>query len=249
MDNYYNELVEREYQYLKDSTKSSKRVNHLNNIIRIKKSLYFGMEYERNVYKDIKNCLTEYINSMNESSYGYDIFCKKTVIGLLKNVSHEKQIILYNFLIRLLKINFHINDEIIWCESQIKKIELNELWSSCNLFNFGKIFFLLSSYNIYSLLVCLLLLLAFINILFLPETYTNIKLFKITYETYYNDNFILNHIVNVNNYLFNFSNGAFKIESIDLSSLFVLVSIKLIFYIVIINFIIKEISRKVNKYD
>lgn len=249
MNSYYVKLIDREYLYLKENIKSSKKVNHLNNIIKIKKSLYLGIEYEKNVYEDIKNCLTEYINSINETSYQYDFFCKKTIKNLLKDLSYDKQIGLYTFLIRLLKINCHINDEIIWCESQIKKIELNKLWSSPNLFNFPKIFFLLSSYNIYSLLISLLLMLILINILFLPESYIGFKLFNVIYENYYKDNFILNHIVNVNNYLFNFSNGNFKIECNDLSSLLILVAIKLIFYLIIINFIIKEISRKVNKYD
>lgn len=249
MNKYYNKLIEREYNYLKEDIKPLKKVNHLNNIIRIKKSLYFGIEYEKNVYQDIKKWLIEYINSIDNSSYGYDLFCRKTVKSILSNVSNDKQIILYTFLIRLLKINCHINNEIIWCETQIKRIELNELWSSPNIFNFYKIFFLISSYNIYSLFVSLLLLLVCINILFLPETYIGLKLFTITYENYYTDNFILNHIVNINNYLFNFSNGNFKIESPDLISLLILVSIKLIFYVIIINFIIKEISRKVNKYD
>ncbi len=173
------------------------------------------------------------------------MFSKDIIKNILTDISDDKKLSLYYYLLRQLKINYFSNDEIIWCESEIKKIELAKLFCSNN---FIKMFFILTSYNVYTLIISLLCIIFIINILFLPEEILGITLFKITYEHYY-DNFILNHILNVNNYLLNFSNGSFKVVANTIIGFFTLVVIKIIFYIVIINYIVKQILRKVNKYE
>lgn len=245
MKDYYNRLIEEEYNKLNNSSKASAKMNHYNTIIKIKKSLYLGNKYEENIYQDIKCFLKYYICALDERSFEYDLFSKNIIKNIFMDISDDKKLVLYYYLMRQLKIKSFSNDEIIWCESQIKRIELIKF--SCN-FNFIKIFFLLTSYNVYSLILFLFIIMCFINILFLPETYIGVQLFTITYENYYDD-FILNHILNVSNYLLNFSNGSFKVVTNSILGFLTLLTIKIIFYIVIINYIVKEIFRKVSKYE
>ncbi|MCD4758010.1 MAG: hypothetical protein K8R39_07035 [Arcobacteraceae bacterium] len=247
---YLFTLIDKEQEHLrKDDLSSSAKSNHINNIIRIKKSIYTGENYEKQIYNDLKNWIKYYIISCDENNFGYDVFDKDIIVKMLNLVSYTQQILLYNFIIRQLKINSHTNDKIIWCESKIKKIEIFLLLTSCNPIDIIKSIFLISSYNVITLLISSFIFLIFVNIIFLPKEYLGINIFQITYEIYYKDNFLLNHILNVTNYFFNFSNGNFKIILENIYDLVLLLSLKIVFYLIIINFIIKEISRSVRKYD
>jgi hypothetical protein len=246
---YYQDLIDKEQLKFDKETSPSSKANYLNNIIRMKKSVYSKNSYTVYIYHDIKLWLSNYVKSFDENQYNYDIFSKDTVSQMISLVSEDRQMSLYYYLIRQLKMNSHTNDKISWCESKIKKLEIDELLKNCNVFNIFNLVFLFSSYNIFTLVITSIIYIGIVNILFLPEYYLGFKLFIIEYETYYPDNFILNHILNVTNYLFNFSNGDFKIIVNSFHGMLILVLLKIIFYLLIINFILVEMSRSLRKYE
>lgn len=246
---YFLKLLKNEKTKLHEEMSPSKKVNLINNIIRIKKSVYTKNTYESQIYSDIKLWLTNYVKSLDEHDYSYDIFSKDTILKMISLVSSTKQTSLYYYLIRQLKIYSHTNDKVSWCESQIKKLEIKILWESCNIFNIFRLIFSISSYNLLMLLITSLIYIAILNIVFLPEEYIGIQLFTIEYEEYYKNNFILNHILNVTNYLFNFCNGSFKIIADSILDMIILILVKIIFYLLIINFMVKEVTRSLRKYE
>lgn len=240
------DLIKEQQNLISKSNKASEKVNYLNTIIRIKKEIYSNKNYDTHVYLDIKDWINYYLESIEENSYGYDSFNKDVIENIFNLVDYECRIILYNYLIRHLKIKFHSDSIISWCEDRIKNLELKLILQDCSITNFMKLILKLSSYNIYALIITLIILFALINLVLLPEEYTGMNFFVIKYENYLNEQFVLNHIINVSNYLFDLSNGKFEITCISIYGVIILIFIKIIFYFIILNFIIKEIIKKVN---
>lgn len=224
------------------------KMNLLNNIIRMKKDIYTNEKYQDNIYSNIKDWIKHYILTIDNNNYKYDFFDKYKIEKMIQLLSFPQQIILYKYLIRQLKINAHTNDKILWCEERIKKTEIKLLLSECSLGNSIRLLFAVSSYNLQMLLFTFILLVVFINIIFLPKEYLGIELFTLEYA-HYNEDFIINHIVNITNYLFNFYNDGFNIITDSLFTIVLLLIIKISFYLIIINFIVKQITRSISQYE
>lgn len=241
-------FIQNEEIKLVKSSDNREKMNLTNNIIRMKMGLYNGSKLQENIYKNAKDWINYYILTIDCNNYQYDSFDKYKILKLVKLLSLSQQVSIYKYLIRQLKINAHTNDKIIWCEECIKKTEIKLLLKECKFGNSIKLVLAFSSYNIYMLIISFLILLIVINAILLPESYLGFKLFEITYAKY-TDDFLTNHIINIMNYLFNFYNNGFNIITDNIVKVLILLILKILFYLIIINFIFKQFVRSITKYE
>lgn len=239
-------LLEMKIKY-KDEENLNLKLEYLNTIIEI--NLY---DKDRDKIKNeqlyyyVKSWIELYINNkIRNMKYGYDIINLDSIHDRINEFYEaEKKQRLYKYTKSLLVNHFHNSKDINECEERIKEIEIEILTDSTNIIDFFRIILLVSSKNFINLFITIFICVTILTLMLKPDGKTII----IKYVNYC-DNTFLNHFINISSYLFNLSNNGFEIYINSIGSLIVVIVVKLLFIVIVFNYMIVELYKKVFNHE
>jgi hypothetical protein len=192
-------ILEIEEQKFIKSSSPIEKLSSINLIIQLKYKIY-GESCLDQLYRDVKIFIEYIVLSVKERIYGYDYIDTNKLKNMFLYFDPERRYYLYLFLERILKSN-GFEEDLMWAKTELKKTEIEYLckrgWKKNGIFkNIFRLIFTLSSLNICSMLMSLLVIVAVTCVILLPAPFQKMEIFNIKYHSYSN-NFILNHILNV----------------------------------------------------
>lgn len=230
------QLIRENIQSFNNSKNIHARLNHINLIVELMNK---DERYQLLQYKYLKIWIKYYILSTERKKYSYDdvVFnIVQTKISYLKKT--DERLKLLKYFIRQLN-HYKLNEEIYIYEDYQKQLELILSFEKSN---YTSAFLKLITYNLLSLSIILFLSLFFFTALFfLLEQY--LKILDIFSIIYIKNNFF-NISANLIAYLFNVNK---TLEFKTFSVLICLILIKIYFYLIVTYFIVKKITRKMEK--
>jgi hypothetical protein len=224
------------------------KFNKINSICEIKKACPELKNFKRSIYQDIKFYLISYVKSAENKKFGYDELRLELAFELIKSFSPKERISLAKYFQKILKQHY-LEDElkkcslfVNQCEFHHSKVQLKERKEI-----FSNILILLSSgitYNNITIgLILLIIPIAKILIL-LPAPFKSWIFYKVEYDNI-SSVFFINHILNCIGDFFGITKN-FKIQYLNWFSFLTAIFGKVFLILVIINFLIKELIRRLS---
>ncbi|MDR2994436.1 MAG: hypothetical protein LBV11_11565 [Bacillus cereus] len=247
-------FLEQQYIDLKSAAPISHRANILYNIAYIKNRYPHLINYHQTLYLDIKLYITYYVKDIGKNDYGYDVLNieKFYIIRLLQP---EQQLELYRFTQRSLKKANYKTEWIVkeMCLSEKMLLRKNLKNNSCSCINdfkkysidFFKLMRVMSIQNLFSLLISLFIFFVLLSVILLPSPFEATELFLIEYYSF-SDYYVVNHFCNVINYSFDIIPDTTEIIPLNWVSLLLFVVAKVFFFVLIMDFIIKNILKRIS---
>lgn len=207
---------------------------------------YITINYKQNKSSNSYQLIKQYINfniqAIKKENYGYDEMNYDKFIKLIKPLSYDEKLAILKYLISTFNTNlpdYNLDHYL----KEIKIIEINKIFHSNKIILYPKALILLSGISTSCLIITLLSVYILTTIILLPSIDNDISLFKVEYENYHN-NFHINHILNILSVFTGLSNNI-KISPLNIIGLFLLIIGKLIFMLIIINYVYKKITDKI----
>jgi len=244
------EILSRENIFIEKLINTDNYAEHffrINNIIEVKNQLNYINE-NLSLYSDLKTLVKLYFTKLESSSYGYDTFRLDLIISKIKYTPTSQQIELLFFLKRLLIDNEYF-ELIRDCEKEINKAKLENYKSTFSYtkpktyINVLKMILLWSSLSIFNLLFSLAIMYVLSFIVFLPAPYGFMEVFKVQYINF-SDNYLSNHALNLLSFLFDLSNKMIITSNCWYGLLGIILG-KILYIILIINFVLKEFIKAI----
>ncbi|MES2588847.1 MAG: hypothetical protein V4622_07700 [Bacteroidota bacterium] len=208
-----------------------------NTILEIKRNSTIS----ESIYLDLKQISKYHLLSIDHKNFNYDKlnfdFIKRNLIEL----HLAEKIDFLEFLNDLLKKS-DLKDKFCDFKFDLFKAKVSNYWHKCSFVNIIKIFLLSINYNIYTLLIFLLLFVCSLSVIFLPAPDFSIVLFEIESDTFHQNSF-LNNMYNVSLWLSGL-NDDLKIKPLNCIGLTILIIIRIIFIGVLIDVIFNELKNK-----
>lgn len=233
-------ILEEEYKKLNESTSESEKSNILFNIIKLKTK---NCQAE-NLYKDIKQFIDHYIETIKLADYGYDNYNYLKIEQLLEFLPSNQQISILQYFTSVSARELPEHDR-NWFITRKHKAEINQIVENRNYTLYPKIILLYLGQSITRLLFGLALLFILTCIMLLPAPSESMAIFEITYESYSQSSFI-NHLMNVLTLYADIENNV-KVEPLNIFGLLAIILGKLLFVTFIVNFIYFKISDKISQ--
>jgi hypothetical protein len=213
----------------------------INAILQLKLSL--GSDsYKEEIYVDIKDFINYYIKALDERKYQYDVLNHEKIFYYLEKVELLKRINLLNYLIRNLKLNGY-EDSIPESEKLLKKSELLCSLTAFKRKNIFKVLYLITTYNVWTVLLSFFVLFAISALLLLPAPSWSTALVTVEYHQY-SSNFRFNHLLNVMAGPFDISDQ-FKVLPLNWGGFLLCISGKILFLTIIFNVLAKHLEEKI----
>ena len=234
-----DEIIKSEELKLNQSISAKESSDILYNLIFIKKKT----NPYNNKYKDIKKFFNLYIKSKNDENFGYENLNYKKIdklINLLKPA--EKPVIIDYFISILIREFPEANRE--WFIAKKHDCEISLIINEKKYMQYPKLLFLFFGKNIIRLIIALFSLFLLTSLFLLPALNDFFIIFNIQYENY-SDLFYFNHVLNTLSLFSGLSNNL-KITPINWFGLLVLIFGKILFIILIVNFIYIKITDKMS---
>ncbi len=233
-------LIKEEYKKLADSKTESEKSNVLYNIIKLK----INVSSTEGLYKDIKQFIDTYIETIKLADYGYDNYNYSKINQLINYLPSSQQISILQYIISVSSRELPEHDR-AWFITRKHKSEIKEIFESRNYVLYPKTAFLYLGQSITRLLLGLFILFIITCLILLPAPIESLEILEVTIENY-SQHSILNHIMNVLT-LFADLDNCLKVEPIGLSGLLIIIIGKFLFVILIINFFYFKISDKISQ--
>lgn len=254
--NKMRQYLKEQYSILKDNSDVKVKTNTVYNICYVKVDNKEFLCHERSLYSDIKEFIKLYIENLDNYDFGYDQLNveKLNIINLL---APKERIAMIKYSERLAHSHGY---EIEWLQKQIPiakraicadrflhpkshKLSLIEF-----IFNILQWIRLLVTRNLFSLILTLILFFISISVFLLPAPFEWMEFFSIDYYDY-NKDFITNHILNIANYLIGINSDDTSVRPMNVGGFIFFTTFKLLFFVVIVDFIIKNILKRISIYD
>lgn len=232
-----NDILTKEQGRLEESLSITEKLNILYNLIILKNS--FGIH---NFYKDVKKIIDYYIELIKTSDFGYDSINYKKLDKVLQCLSSEEQISFLKYSISIISRELPEHD-IDWFLSKLNKAEINNIIRKRSIIMYPKILFLFAGTEVLNLIIVFIVFILITYIILLPAPYSSWEIFNLHYVNY-SSNFFINHLLNILS-LFGNIDTDFKIVSRNGLGLVVLIFAKIVFVLLIVNFIYKKLSEKI----
>lgn len=183
--------------YSKIDSNDGKAYHHiLFTIVNIKSENIHFINYKYPLYVEIKNFINEYINSVENRNYGYDMIRIDKISRAIECTSiYREQYELSLYAARLLQIN-GFEAEIVELKPKVDKYKTKVLKLNTSVTGRIRLFSHLCSYNLFTVFLILLFVFFISNLIFLPAPTESMTLFHINYMDYAS-NFYLNHVLNI----------------------------------------------------
>ncbi len=202
-------------------------------------------------YYDLKEIFFLYSKVLHLKSKNYNLLSIQTINTLTEGFTINQQIELYEYLIKCLISEVHI-EESKKVSIELKKLKIKKCSKKIKSFKspikeFFRLLLLCSSYNIASLLLSLLIVLLFSTIIYSTAPIDSMAIINVEFKEITSNTFI-NSFLNVLLYILDFD-YKMSVEPINASGVLLMIFLKCIFYLVIINYIVVEIQKKLKYYD
>lgn len=218
----YNECSERE------------KAERLFAIIGIKGNNEIVHSYKSPLYLDVKSFVVHYIKAFETEDYGYDIPNNEKLLNAISFLSDNEQLAMCRFARKTYDENGY---DTSFLDKRINEIKMRIALDKHNYFLF---ILRWSGSNLKTLLLSYLFFIAVVFIVFLPAPYNWMALFQIDLYEYVGNSFI-NHLLNTLA-IVSGADSAPQIIPSGLVGMILLILGKILFYLLIGNFIIKKIA-------
>lgn len=237
--NHIEEIISSEEEKLRNSTSPGEKINILHNLIVIKNHT----NNDHDNYQNIKKLIDLYIENIKVGNYGYDFFNIEKINEVLKFLKHEEQISILKYALSSIKRELpeYENESIV---DSINKIKIKNIISKKKFTHFPKALLLYSTSSIFGLFIVLLAFILIVFAILLPSNEFTFSVFTISYETY-SVNFILNHLLNILSLFADIDNDL-KIQPLNAYGLILMIFAKIVFVLLIINYIYRKLSDKIS---
>ena len=211
------------------------------NIITLK-ARYGISDYHQTMYVDAKYFITNYIQSINNSDYGYDSINVSKIIRSIENLDNNKKISLLYYTKRVLNSKGY-GDEISEIDEKIGQIKINTAIKNREYF---KAFRIWISQSIKALLLTLFAYSIITTIIMLPAPLSWMEIFRVHCKTL-SSNGLINCFLN--SLLFITGDDTVRPIIEPTCPLGVIVHVLIIsfFYFTIINYVLRRIEDYMNK--
>jgi len=238
-------LIEKEQQVLNSINSQNDKMEHINNIIQIKLQIKNKFPQERiDIYTDLKEFIKSYLFSREENKFGYDKLDFSLIYKYINELNLNERVNILKFTHRLLVQNSY-EEESKEIETKLNHTEIKYCLKNNFLKNFFKLFYLLSTYNIFTIVTIIFFIIFIGWLMLLPAPGWSVQIFK-TEMSNYSNNIALNTLLNMLNGLLEIDNN-FKVIPINIFSAFFLLVSKFFIIIFVINILIKELTNKILK--
>lgn len=232
------EILRAENEKLKKTINASEKSNILFNIIKLKTKDTKSNE----IYSDIKKFIDAYVESIKLADYGYDNFNYAKINRLIGLLPANQQISIVQYITSVTARELP-DYERTWFIQRKHSAEIKHICESKKYILYPKTILLYLGQSIIRLLLGLLILFILALLFLLPAPTESMAVFKVTFENY-SQLTLLNHTMNVLALFADLDNNI-RIEPINLFGLFLIISGKIIFLVVIVNFIYYKIADKI----
>ncbi len=234
------DIIKEEYKKLSHSKSESEKSNILYNIVKLKVKI----SQSDGLYKDIKQFVDSYIETIKLADYGYDNYNYSKIEQLIDPLPSNQQISILQYITSVTSRELPEHDR-TWFITRKHKSEIKQILESKNYLQYPKTVFLYLGQSITRLLLGLTLLFVITCFILLPAPIDSLAIFDITYENY-SQYSLINHIMNVLTLFADIENDL-KVEPLSLIGLIVIIIGKLLFISFIINFFYFKISDKISQ--
>ncbi|SIQ84162.1 hypothetical protein [Pontibacter lucknowensis] len=232
IDHENDKIVRAQYFYQK--------VDAQNSILQIK--IHSGdSTLSDEIYVDLKYLIIFYLKSIEEKQHGYDEIDLNKIFFYAKHLPFDQRVKILTFLHRLLALN-GFEDETESCAKELINANCELFLNDKSIVSKLRWFYLKTTKNLVAIILTLTVFYGICYILLLPTDNPQMQLFEVEYLKL-SDNFYQNHGANILAGLFQISDE-FKIKPLNTFGIIMLVIGKLMFLIIVINILIKEISNK-----
>lgn len=199
---------------------------------------------KKDLFLEIRNLINYSVGSIDESYHGYYSLTVDNTKKILSKISYlalQEQIALLEYFMRKLKLaGYYIEAEKL--EKELNYRELKLLISPFKLKEINKLIIAFTTLNIFTLCLSLILIYIIYSVLLLPAPIDWMELFHIDYNQY-SSNVFLNHFANT---ILDFCQieSDFKVMPMNLFGVCAIVFIKITIFVLIFNYFLSEIKRK-----
>lgn len=207
-------------------------------IIQIKSENTFFLDFEQNIYKDVKLFINEYIQSVQLEEHGYDsIDVNKILLAIdaVRGIRAKHQ--LCNFLLRALR-GGNYDDLISIVEKRKRKYYFYLKLRERRVKSFLQAIFTLSSYSLLSIIITIFFLSLITLLLIQDAPIDTFALFSFKYENFC-DNHIVNQFLNIWAKPFGLAEE-FKIIPLNPFGIILLILLKMLYLIFIVNYLMEK---------
>ena len=243
MANSFNELIARESILIDKQEHSYQKLGIVFNLIELK--IQSSKESDKkDIFIYLKKMINFYIDSIDETYFGYYDNNDENSNKLLEKIAYvsvEEQLNLIDFLQRRLRIAGFIKESEVFDKNR-EDLKLRLLLRK-KYKNIFKILGYISTRNLFSLFISILLIYLIYTTMLLPAPLKSMELFQLTYQKY-SSNFLINHFSNT---LLSFCqiDSRFSIIPNSFLGVVVLIIMKLSILVLLFNFLINEFKRKI----
>ena len=231
LDNCYNNISNKEISIQSEIYYS---------IIQIKKENPDLCNYSQSIYIDIKKFIKNYFDSVEEKDHGYDFIDTKKIINSVEaEYVPSARLELYSFTIRLIKSK---NQDELVDEINKKRIltKFEFILHKKSIFKYPEGVFLISSYNIFTIAISLFLL-SLVGVIIVQEAPLKyFELFSFEYENFCKIDPV-NQFLNIIAKPLGLADK-FKIIPLNVSGVFLLITFKLIYLSIVVNFLYEKVK-------
>lgn len=235
IDSFLNNL----YTKLNQTEKGYQKAEILFAIIQIKSENRDFENVCNSIYVDSKNFISIYINSVDSRSFGYDFIELNKIIKIIEfNINTVEKIALCNYSCRLL-LTRGFEDENSTLKNKLNSYKTTSiLEQGFKLKTIRKLTSHLTSYSIKALMFTIFILFIITLLIFSPAPIEQMELFIIEYEDYSSD-YLVNHILNFLAESVDV-NEKFTIKPINELGILILVILKIVYILIILNYIYRK---------
>jgi hypothetical protein len=219
------------------------KMERINNIIQLKIIIISDSNLsDLDLFIDVKRFLKDYTLSIEEGKHGYDKINFNSIYSYINHFKEEEQLSLIKYFMRILYLNGFEKEHII-VEDFKKNLEIKYYLKNRPYLHLIKIFYLLTTYSLWSISITIIIIILIVSILILPSPnwitpIFNIKTAQLCSNNYFNNLFnFVGSILKVNN--------SFELEPRNILGITVLILGKLFIIIFVINILIKEFTNKI----
>lgn len=234
-----SEIIQLEEKKLYGDISPSYGLNVLYNLMLIKNK---NGQIKGN-YKDFKKFIEYYIEVVKLSDYGYDNLNHSKIEKLLNLLNYEEQISALNYAISVSVRELPEHDK-DWFIQRKHKAEIANIFNKKIYKHYLRGCMLYCGSSLSRLILLVLGFIILVTIVLLPASNPRFILFNIEYDNY-SRFFFLNHFLNIISHLTDLDND-FKITPVNWFGLCLLILGKLLFIFIVVNFIYRKISDKLN---
>lgn len=233
----HREYIDSLYNKFRRESNYETKSQFMFNIIEIK--IKFNLkDYRYSLYTDIKLFLKYYIKCREFKDYGYDSLNHDKILQYINYLAPQKSLNLLLYLKRTLQKSFN---DVDWLDKPISKTKVRIYMSKYNIL---MAILYKSTYSLVNMIIFLLFLFFIICLILYPVSDPIIPMFEIEHGTYHS-NSIINHIINVCGLILNLDLKC-KVTTLSSSGVILYGIGKLLFWIVISNFVLLKIEKKLS---